>query len=98
MIHWRPSTQARELSCRDVGRVLQSYLDGETPEVTTRLVQLHLRACRRCGMEASTYRSMMRAFSAHHRLDLDPQTLARLRGFAESLMQDGPSAPVGEPR
>ncbi|MGR8009497.1 zf-HC2 domain-containing protein [Streptomyces hypolithicus] len=67
-----------------VARVLQSYLDGESDEITARRVAAHLEDCRRCGLEASAYREIKNALA--RRETLDSGAVARLRGFGESLM------------
>lgn len=41
--------------------VLQGYVDGEVDESMARHVSGHLERCRRCGMEAETYRSIKAA-------------------------------------
>lgn len=71
-------------SCRQTMRVLQSYLDGQVDEITTRRVGTHLEACRRCGLEASTYREIKAAL-ARRGSDVDPATLERLRAFGEAI-------------
>jgi anti-sigma factor RsiW len=79
-------------ACMQVARVLQSYLDGETDEVTARRVAVHLEDCRRCGLEAATYREIKSALA---RLEPpDPVAVQRLRGFGESLAS-GPDAGDG---
>ena len=76
-------------SCMQVMRVLQSYLDGQTDEVTARRVSRHLEACRRCGLEAATYREIKAALA--RRADpLDSASLERLRDFGSSLARAGP--------
>lgn len=77
-------------SCMQVTRVLQSYLDGHTDEVTARRVSTHLDACRRCGLEASTYREIKAALS-RQATPLDESSLERLRAFGSSL--SGTSSP-----
>ena len=42
-------------TCREVGRILQTYLDGELVPSKVAKVTAHLERCRRCGMEAGTY-------------------------------------------
>lgn len=73
--------------CVRVARVLQSYLDGETDEVTARRVAAHLEDCRRCGLEATTYRQVKEALA--RREAPDTEVVARLRDFGESLLRDG---------
>lgn len=74
--------------CLRASRVLQRYLDGEADELTGRLMSSHLEECRRCGMEAATYRAIkraLRASGAHH----DELALRRLRAFTRSLGDAG---------
>jgi anti-sigma factor RsiW len=71
-------------SCMKVMRVLQSYLDGHTDEVTARRVASHLEACRRCGLEAATYREL-KASLARRASQVDADTVERLRAFGQAL-------------
>lgn len=80
------------LECLRVTRVLQSYLDGMVDEVTARRVAQHLEDCRRCGMEADTYRAIKTALARHERTPVD--AVIRLRSFAEQLATEG--EPPGE--
>jgi anti-sigma factor RsiW len=87
-------------SCMKVMRVLQSYLDGHTDEVTTRRVDNHLEACRRCGLEAATYREL-KASLARRAPPVDANAVERLRTFGRDLAirpldEDG-SGPVPPP-
>jgi anti-sigma factor RsiW len=89
-------------SCMQVMRVLQSYLDGHTDDTTARRVASHLDACRRCGLEASTYREIKAAL-ARKATPLDESSLERLRAFGSALVADttvdenGPNAPEPPP-
>lgn len=74
-------------SCMQVMRVLQSYLDGQIDEVTARRVANHLEACRRCGLEASTYLEI-KASLARKASEVDPLALDRLRAFGTALTED----------
>jgi len=76
-------------SCMQVLRALQSYLDGQTDEVTTGRVAKHLEACRRCGLEAATYREIKAAL-ARSAAPLNLALLERLRAFGSSLSRQGP--------
>ena len=87
----RRSKIAEMMECRHVGRVLQTYLDGQTDERTTRQVALHLDACRRCGFEASAYRELKTSLRRHG-TPIDEITLTRLRTFANSLVTEPPAA------
>lgn len=65
---WRRARTGREVAtCREVGRVLQAYLDGHVDELTARRVARHLEMCRRCGMEASTYAEIKRSLAPARR-------------------------------
>ncbi|MDX1620420.1 MAG: zf-HC2 domain-containing protein [Nitriliruptorales bacterium] len=76
--------------CREVARILQSYLDGELPPSKTHLVAEHLEHCDRCGIEAEVYREVKRSL---HELgtEPDPAAVDRLRSYAEGLITDEPS-------
>jgi anti-sigma factor RsiW len=76
----RPEARAR---CAEVARWLQPYLDGEVDARTLRLVGAHLEVCRRCGLEAETYRALKEALV--RRSDPAPEPVARLRSFADRL-------------
>ena len=71
-------------SCLQVMRVLQSYLDGHTDEVTARRVANHLEACRRCGLEAATYREI-KASLARRAAPPDQAAVDRLQAFGTAL-------------
>jgi anti-sigma factor RsiW len=71
-------------SCMKVIQALQSYLDGHTDEATTRRVANHLEACRRCGLEAATYRQL-KASLARRTPQVDDVTVERLRAFGRDL-------------
>ena len=77
-----------KLSCREVGKVLQSYLDGELDELRARRVARHLEMCRRCGMAAETYAEIKRALRGS--AGSPPQdAIDRLRAFGEHLAEGG---------
>lgn len=73
-----------KLSCRQVGRLLQAYLDAELPDARAVLVADHLDACLRCGLEASSYR-WLKARLAGLAPGADERRLDRLRAFADDL-------------
>jgi anti-sigma factor RsiW len=75
------------LSCRQVGRLLQAYLDGELPDARAVLVADHLDACLRCGLEASSYR-WLKARLAGLAPRTDDGQLDRLQAFADALADD----------
>ena len=79
---WR----GEEMSCREVGKVLQSHLDGELDELLARRVARHLEMCMRCGMRAETYVEIKRAL--HRSAGSPPQdALDRLRAFGQELAE-----------
>jgi len=75
--------------CLRVTRALQSYLDGEVDEVTSATVAKHLEECRRCGLEASTYRAIKSATTdaGPDVAPVDAEAIERLRRFAEDLAE-----------
>lgn len=85
---WRRRTRANRAvtTCLEVGRVLQRYLDGEVDDLTVRQVARHLEACRRCGLEASTYADIKAALAGRSRA-LPEDAVDRLRRFGTQLMQ-----------
>ncbi len=92
MSPWRRHRVAlpdRPLTCREVGKLLQRYLDGETDERATAKVAEHLEDCRRCGLEAEIY-SEIKAALARQAPALPETTLARLRRFGERLAAGDP--------
>lgn len=79
--------------CRRVARVLQSYLDGEVDPPTAAAFEEHLEACRRCGLEVTTYTAIKVAIAAvgvRSGPAVDPEALAQLQDFAHALGEDGP--------
>ncbi|MDP8929430.1 MAG: zf-HC2 domain-containing protein [Actinomycetota bacterium] len=74
------------VDCREVARVLQSYLDHELDQRTARKVSHHLEDCRRCGLEASTYRELKQRLSDLGQ-PVDPEVVERLRVFVDKLME-----------
>ncbi len=81
---------AEVASCREASRALQAYLDGQVDDVTARRVARHLQTCRRCGLDAATYLAI-RAALVRRGHDVDPDAVARLRRFAQSLPDREPS-------
>jgi anti-sigma factor RsiW len=72
--------------CQKVVRVLQDYLDGEANASTAAMVAEHLEQCRRCGLEASTYRAIKSAIAASAPEQvIDAAAVERLRRFADEL-------------
>ncbi|MEZ5168523.1 MAG: zf-HC2 domain-containing protein [Acidimicrobiales bacterium] len=83
---WR---RRRPIDCREVGRVLQSYLDDDLEPEFAANIAAHLEACRSCGLDADTYRQIKRSLAS--RLPaLDPAAIERLRAFGERLTEPDP--------
>lgn len=80
--------------CFRTSRVLQSYLDGEADDLTAARVAEHLEECRRCGLQAATYRAIKKALRGGTR-DVDELALRRLRTFSRSLAESDGAGPVG---
>lgn len=80
----RPRPGPHPLSCRAVGKLLQSYLDAEVPDAAALRIADHLDACRRCGLEADDYRVLIVAI-AKLSPPADQHRLERLRSFADAL-------------
>lgn len=78
------SSNSRPLSCREVQRLMQRFLDGELPDSQVDLVAAHLEDCERCGIEAETYRRIKAALR-RLRTDVDPAPLERLRAYIRGL-------------
>jgi predicted anti-sigma-YlaC factor YlaD len=74
--------------CWHVSRVLQTYLDGHTDDLTSRRVREHLDECRRCGLQADTYRAIIDALARHEQPADEP--VDRLRAFGEALLETPP--------
>jgi predicted anti-sigma-YlaC factor YlaD len=95
MTPWRRHRVAdRPLTCREVGKLLQRYLDGETDARATAKVAEHLEDCRRCGLEAGVYREI-KASLARRATVLPEPALARLRRFGHQLATEGPPDGAG---
>lgn len=77
MARIEPDGEATRLSCRQVRRTLQAFLDGEVAPERAEQVAAHLESCTRCSVEADI---MDRVISALQRLrpDLDLAAYTRL--------------------
>lgn len=86
---WPGVRPGEALSCPEVGRLLQRFLDGElADDVEIELLSDHLDECRRCGLEADTYRKIKSAL-AGRRVPVPPASVARLREFGDQLAGGG---------
>ena len=73
-----------QLSCHQVGKVLQTYLDSELDDDASRKVAAHLEDCRRCGLEAEVYEALKDSLQ-RDRADPTDEPVQRLRQFGERL-------------
>ena len=73
-----------QMSCHQVGKVLQSYLDQELDDDAAHKVAAHLEDCRRCGLEAETYEAL-KASLQRGPAGLADEPVTRLREFGERL-------------
>lgn len=79
---WWP--RQRSMTCEEVGRRLQHYLDGELDERRATRLAAHLADCRRCGLEADAYERIKQSLS-QRREALPDDALERLRDFGSRL-------------
>ena len=82
----------RPLSCRQLGKILQSFLDSELDEISTDKVAEHLEDCRRCGMAADEYLEIKASLGRDAPVSLE-ESLGRLVEFARRLTEDEGSNP-----
>ncbi len=76
-----------QLSCSEVGRSLQHFLDGELAhEVEIDCLAAHLEACKRCGLEADVYQRIKAAIE-HRRPDVSEEAVQRLLEFGHRLAE-----------
>ncbi len=76
------------MTCPEVGRLLQRYLDDELrDDASAESLSEHLELCRRCGLEADTYLEIKTAL-ARRRADVPSESLERLRAFGEHLIRN----------
>jgi anti-sigma factor RsiW len=71
-------------TCREVGKLMQTYLDGELDGDDADKVAVHLEHCLRCGMEADAYSANGQAHPE------DQLAIERLRRFADTLTSAQP--------
>ena len=76
-----------EVNCREVGQVLQSYLDGEVEPGFAEKIAAHLEKCKDCGLEYETYERIKSSLSEQD-AHVDADAIARLREFGRNLTGD----------
>ena len=77
-----------EVNCREVGRVLQSYLDGDVESDFAEKIAAHLEKCKDCGLEYETYARIKDSLSGMNNDEIDADAIARLRDFGRNLTSD----------
>ena len=76
-----------EVNCREVGKVLQSYLDDDVEDGFAEKIASHLDACKECGLEVETYRQIKTSLAAKMP-EVDPDAIERLRSFGKEITGD----------
>jgi len=79
---YRP--QSKEANCREVGQVLQNYLDGNVEAGFAEKIEAHLEKCRDCGLERDTYQQIKSSL-ARQSPSVDSEAIDRLREFGSKL-------------
>ena len=77
-----------EVNCREVGRVLQSYLDGDVESDFADKIAAHLEKCKDCGLEYETYSRIKDSLATQADAEIDSEAIARLRDFGRNLASD----------
>jgi anti-sigma factor RsiW len=80
------------MDCRQVGELLQPYLDGQVDADRAQLIEQHLGTCGWCETEAETY-ARIKATLARLRIELPAESVERLREFGQRLARDEEPAP-----
>lgn len=83
---WPALRPGEPMTCPEVGRLLQRYLDDELhADADAEMLSEHLELCRRCGLEADTYAKIKTAL-ASRRAEVPAESVDRLRAFGERLV------------
>lgn len=84
---WPDLRPGEPMTCPEVGRLLQRFLDDElSDDVDAAMLSQHLELCRRCGLEAETYRRIKAAL-ASRRAEVPEESIERLRAFGRQLTE-----------
>lgn len=75
------------MSCGDVLKVIQSYIDGEIDANTARKVAAHLEQCHHCADEEHIY-AQIKTSLAKRRHHVDMDVLEQLMSYGERLKID----------
>ena len=85
-----PRRRNRVMSCAEVGKLLQTYLDDELDPGRSAKIAEHLEDCRRCGLEADTYERIKLSLATQAPAPEHDPVLKRLRAFADQLVDNDP--------
>jgi predicted anti-sigma-YlaC factor YlaD len=88
----RSRRSGRPMTCAEVGKLLQRYLDGHLDPPRGARLHAHLEDCRRCGLEADTYERIKTSL-AGDAFPVPEDSLARLREFGDRLVRG--DEPIG---
>jgi anti-sigma factor (TIGR02949 family) len=81
------------MSCKEVGRHLQHYLDGDLDDLRAERLSAHLEECRRCGLEVETYERIKASLAARGTGPLPDDAVDRLTRFARRLADEDHAGP-----
>jgi anti-sigma factor RsiW len=76
------------MTCKEVGRLLQRYLDGDLDDLRAERLAAHLDECLRCGLEAETYQRIKASLAARGTGPLPDDAVDRLTRFAQRLADE----------
>ncbi len=83
---WPRVRAGEQLSCAEIGRLMQRFLDGELDDdVEVQAVIDHLDHCERCGLERDVYERIKEAL-IHQRPPVDAASITRLEEFGRRLV------------
>ena len=88
MVHLDMFRKKGGVTCLQVARILQRYLDDQLDEGAAAQVADHLDACRRCGLDAESYREIKVALASRTRPP-SPEQVERLTSFVAGLVSGG---------
>lgn len=77
-------SKRRNVNCRELGTVLQSYLDDDLEPDFADKIAAHLKDCRKCGLDLDTYKRIKDSLAAKTP-EVEPEVVARLRQFGNEL-------------
>lgn len=85
-------TRAKSYDCKQVGKLLQEYLDDQLNEAVRAKMQTHLMMCADCGLEYTTFLQLKHAL-ADRRNALPEDAIRRLQQFSTKLAEQSHDHP-----